>query len=290
MVSMICLLGITKAQDTGAIIRTETKLVLVDAVVTDKKGEYVHNLTVKNFKVFEDNKEQQVKSFSFEADPASPSNSQPRYIVLFFDNSTMNLSDQGLARKAAVNFIQANAGPNRLMAIVNFGGSLQVAQNFTPDAARLKAVASGVQISMVNPTGATSGTSSLSGAYFNYGVRDVVLALRSLAKGLASVPGRKTLIFLAAGFPVDGELLPEVTATIDVCNRSNVAIYPIDVRGLVGYAQASPPDYPAEQPVSYVTAFFQKGGAPPAAPKPGAGGSGGTRSPGTSSPSSSKSF
>src|SRR5277367_3646251 len=168
MVSMVCFLGLTfsgltRAQDSGAIIRTETKLVLVDAVITDKKGEYVHNLTAKNFKVFEDNKEQQVKSFSFEADPASPSNSQPRYIVLFFDNSTMNLSDQGLARKAAVNFIQANSGPNRLMAIVNFGGSLQVAQNFTSDTERLKAVASGLQISLVNPTGAASGNSGLSG-------------------------------------------------------------------------------------------------------------------------------
>ena len=294
MLSMVCFLGITfsgltRAQDTGAIIRTETKLVLVDAVVTDKKGEYVHNLTAKNFKIFEDNKEQQLKSFSFEADPASPSNAPPRYIVLFFDNSTMNLSDQGLARKAAVNFIQANAGPNRLMAIVNFGGSLQVAQNFTSDAERLKAVASGLQISLVNSTGV------LNGSYFNYGVRDVVLGLRSLAKSLASVPGRKTLIFLSAGFPVNGELLPEVTATIDVCNRSNVAIYPIDVRGLVGYARVSP-DIPAEQPVSFVTAFFQKPAPapPPAAPKPGAGGGGGggggTRNPGTSTPASSKSF
>jgi VWFA-related protein len=291
MVSIACFFGITRAQEpSSAVIRTETKLVLVDAVVTDKKGAYVHNLSAKDFKVFEDNKEQQVKTFSFEADPASPSNSQPRYIVLFFDNSTMNLSDQGLARKAAVNFIQANAGPNRLMAIVNFGGSLQIAQNFTTDAERLKSVASGLQISMVNPTGASSGTASLSGAYFNYGVRDVVLGLRSLAKGLASVPGRKTLIFLTAGFPVDGELLPEVTATIDVCNRSNVAVYPIDVRGLVGYAQASP-DSPGEQPVSFVNAFFQKTGSPPSTPKPGAGGGGGgTRSPGTSSGSSAKSF
>jgi VWFA-related protein len=289
MVSMACFFGITRAQEpSSAVIRTETKLVLVDAVVTDKKGAYVHNLTAKDFKVFEDNKEQQVKTFSFEADPASPSNSLPRYIVLFFDNSTMNLSDQGLARKAAVNFIQANAGPNRLMAIVNFGGSLQIAQNFTADAERLKSVASGLQISLVNPTGASSGTASLSGAYFNYGVRDVILGLRSLAKGLASVPGRKTLIFLTAGFAVDGELLPEVSATIDVCNRSNVAVYPIDVRGLVGYAQVLP-DSSGERPVSFVNAFFQKTGSPPSAPKPSAGG-GGTRSPGTSTGSSSKSF
>lgn len=266
--------GAQEPPNSGVIIRTEAKLVLVDAVVTDKKGNYVHNLTSKDFRVFEDNKEQEVKSFSFQADPSSPSNSQPRYIVLFFDNSTMDISDQALARQAAVNFIQANAGPSRLMAIVNFGGSVQIAQNFTGDVERLKAVASGLRISSVNPNENVAGIPSLSQATFNYGVRDVVLGLRSLVKNLASVPGRKTLIFLTAGFPVSIDLLPEVNATIDVCNRSNVAIYPIDVRGLVGPAAPAGPirgfltppletgDVPeAERPVSFVTAFFQRGGS-----------------------------
>src|SRR6266478_5157401 len=116
---------------SGTVIRSETKVVLVDAVVTDKKGNYVHGLTAKDFKVFEDNKEQKVTSFTFEADAASPLNSQKRYIVLFFDNSTMNFGEQGQARNAAAKFIETNAGPDRLMAIVNYGGGLQVAQNFT---------------------------------------------------------------------------------------------------------------------------------------------------------------
>src|SRR5216684_1799012 len=71
---------------SGAVIRTETKVVLVDAVVTDKKGNYVHGLTAKDFKVWEDNKEQKITSFTFEADASSPLYSQKRYIVLFFDN------------------------------------------------------------------------------------------------------------------------------------------------------------------------------------------------------------
>jgi VWFA-related protein len=266
MLSVVCFRVVTRAQEpTGAIIRTETKLVLVDAVVTDKKGNYVHNLTAKDFHVYEDNKEQAVKSFSFEADPAAPTNSQPRYTVLFFDNSTMDISDQARARQAAVSFIQANAGPNRLMAIVNFGGSVQVAQNFTSDVERLKAVASGLRISSVNPNESIVGQPGLSQATFDYGVRDVVLGLRSLVKNLAAVPGRKTLIFLTSGFPVNGDLLPEVNATIDVCNRSNVAIYPIDVRGLVPAIMPSGSprgqlESPSGRPVSFVNAFFQRSG------------------------------
>src|ERR1035438_6671583 len=101
--------------DPNSVIRVDTNVVLVDAVVTDKKGNYVRDLKQKDFKVYEDGKEQSIKSFSFEADPASPLNSQPRYLVLFFDNSTMNFGDQAIARRAAVSFIDSNAGPNRLM-------------------------------------------------------------------------------------------------------------------------------------------------------------------------------
>ena len=118
----------------------------VDVVVQDKKGNYVHDLEQKDFKVWEDNKEQPIKNFSFEADPASPLAQQKKYLVLFFDLSSMNMGDQIQARQAAAKFIDANAGPNRLMAIANFGGSLQIAQNFTDDIERLKQVVSGAKV------------------------------------------------------------------------------------------------------------------------------------------------
>src|SRR5580693_8487030 len=73
--------------------RAETRLVLVDTVVTDKKGNYVSDLAQKDFKVWEDGKEQTVTSFSFE-DSNGSTKSQPHYMVLFFDNSTMDMGDQ----------------------------------------------------------------------------------------------------------------------------------------------------------------------------------------------------
>src|SRR6202041_2771789 len=88
-------------------IPAETKLVLVDTVVTDKKGNYVRDLTAKDFKVWEDGKEQAIKSFSSESDPASGPNSQKHYLVLLFDNSTMGCGDQARAREAAANFIDS---------------------------------------------------------------------------------------------------------------------------------------------------------------------------------------
>src|SRR3954454_24388573 len=217
----------------GAVFRSETRLVPVDVVVQDKKGNYIHDLEQKDFKIWEDNKEQQIRNFSFEADPNSPLAQQKKYLVLFFDLSTMNVGDQMQARQAAGKFIDANAGPNRLMAVANFGGSLQIAQNFTDDIERLEQVVSGAKFSVVS-TNDTSGPRLSTAGQF--GVRTSVLALRNLAKTLGDIPGRKTLVLFSAGFPMtvlnQAEITSEITAAIDACNRANVAIYPVDVRGL----------------------------------------------------------
>src|SRR3974390_739797 len=100
-------------ESTGAGIKAETRLVLVDTVVTDKKGNYVTDLGQQSFKVWEDDKEQPIKSFSSETSAALDSKDQQHYLVLFFDNSTMETGDQSRARDAAAKFIDANAGPNR---------------------------------------------------------------------------------------------------------------------------------------------------------------------------------
>ena len=224
------------------VIHVETREVLVDAVVTDKKGNYIRDLAQKEFKVWEDGKEQAVSSFSFEESTGS-AKPQPRYMVLFFDNSTMDMGDQAKARDAAAKFIDANAGPDRLIAIADFGGSVRISQNFTADAQRLKQVVKGIKGSFVSPNPETPvmvaslspppAAPSLGNAEADFGVHSVLLALRSLAKGMATVPGRKTLVMLTSGFPLTMEYSSEVTAVIDTCNKSNVAIYPIDVRGLV---------------------------------------------------------
>src|ERR1700692_5089856 len=266
--AMICLLGswiyldlssdhpVAHAQQSAAaadsdasVIRSETRLVLVDTVVTDKKGIYIRDLTQKDFKVWEDGKEQPLTSFSYE-ESATSTEPHPRYMVLFFDNSTMDFGDQAKARDAAAKFIDANAGPDRLIAIAEFGGNVRISQNFTADASRLQQVVKGIKGSAVSPNAeppvmvaslaAPPAAPSLGNAEADFGVHTVLLALRSLAKGLSAVPGRKTLVMLTSGFPLSFEAQSELTAVIDTCNKANVAIYPIDVRGLVAPAMSKP--------------------------------------------------
>ena len=236
---------------TAPVIRTESRVVLVDAVVTDKKGNYVHDLTQKDFKVYEDNKEQAVTSFSFGSDPSGPVSAQKHYMILFFDNSSMALPDQIQARAAAAKFIDKGAGPDRLMAVVDFGGSLLIRQNFTANAELLTAAVSGVKnpnietngqsVALANPVMiASSSLSSISNAESDFGARTMLLAVRSLAKNLRAVPGRKMLVLFSAGFPLDSQRLSELTATIDACNKANVSIYSLDVRGLMAPALPVP--------------------------------------------------
>jgi VWFA-related protein len=261
--------------DSGAVLHAETKLVLVDTVVTDKKGNYIHDLEAKDFKVWEDNKEQQIKSFSFEAGAASPSNSQKHYLVLFFDNSTMDFGAQGRARQAAAKFIDANGGPNRLMAIVNFGGALQIAQNFTDDVQRLKNVVNGVKFSAVSPNASDASSPQLSAQMASFGARDVLYALKDLAKNLTTVPGRKTLILITGGFPLSSEIISEATAVISAFNKANVAIYPIDVRGLVAGTPQARLTAPDNQSVRFVPASYIPGGMAFFMPQHSGGGTGG---------------
>jgi VWFA-related protein len=68
-----------------------------------------------------------------------------------------------------------------------------------------------------------------------------LVALQRIAASVASLPGRKALIWLTAGFPFqldsssrlsDAATTLPLEHTMQMINQANVAIYPVDVRGL----------------------------------------------------------
>jgi VWFA-related protein len=211
----------------GSIIRSESRLVLVDTVVTDRKGNYVRDLTQKDFRVFEDNKEQSITAFSLETG-TTPDESRKHYIVLFFDDTT-GAATQAFARQAAAKFIESNAGPDRLMATAEYSGTLRVTQNFTADADKLKQAVAGLRFSTAPPVqAANTGRRGRGGPQpDNYAVRGLLAAVRSLVQGISGLPGRKTLVFISSGFPGSQDTLADVSATVEASNRANVGIYPI---------------------------------------------------------------
>ena len=50
---------------TQAVVRTNTRLVIVDVVATDTKGKPVKDLQPKDFSVFENGKQQKISDFAF---------------------------------------------------------------------------------------------------------------------------------------------------------------------------------------------------------------------------------
>ncbi len=233
----------SSAQNAGpqVVIRTESRLVLVDAVVTDNDGKPVRGLSAKDFRVWEDNKEQTITSFGREAAALSPARAQKRYFVFLFDNSTLPPSAEVSVRQQVVSFVDAYASPDRYMAVVNFHNSLTVAQNFTVIADPLKrasgtALGAGsletVSTSRPDPAPARGGFGSTIPPVGIYSFRSFLSSIKSLAASLATVRGRKALILLSGGFPLVPDLQDEFQAAIDACNMANVVIYAVDARGL----------------------------------------------------------
>ena len=226
------------------IIKTESNLVVVNVIATDKKGNYIQDLQKADFRVFEDDAEQTITAFSHETEKEPNGPAHPRYMVLFFDDSTMDPSLQTQARAAAAKFVESTASPNRLMAVVDFGGTLKVAQNFTADGDLLKKAVSTVKFSALNPNAgsnvqvASLGGPSLSRTQGDFAARSVLLSMRDVAKLMIGVPGRKTMILFSSGFALTPERQSELIATIDALNKANIAVYPVDVRGLA--VSASP--------------------------------------------------
>lgn len=263
----------TNPADSGNVIRTETKLVLVDAVVTDKKGNYIRDLTAKDFRVWEDKTEQMVKSFSLESGEPSPG-AQKQYLVFFFDLTSMSLTDQGLARRAAGKFVAANFGPNRMMAVADYGGSLKMTQNFTPSPELLAKALVDVKQSTLSsvPTPGQGGSSAdssrngfgagrgpggngpgASGPGSEFAARNALLYLKLLARNLRTLPGRKALILFTGGLTIDTNHMSELTAAVNACNMANVTVYTVDVRGIGKIAQALP-----ERPAGVLAGLREK--------------------------------
>jgi VWFA-related protein len=228
------------AQDAaaGLIIHAETRVVLVDAVAVDKKGKFIRDLAAKDFRVWEDGKEQKIAGFSLESSGVSPERPAAHYIALFFDTSTAAPAAQLTVRQQGIRFVDGFASPDRYMAVVDYNanGGLHIAQNLTTDRDRLRKALSQVPAGWrPTPIAPGDGARALSGR--GRGItappidtsasRNMLASLRSLVDSLAAIRGRKALVFFSGGIPASSDLLTDMQATIDACNKANVAVYTV---------------------------------------------------------------
>jgi len=215
------------------LIRTETQVVLVDAVAVNKKGEFVRDLTQKDFRLWEDGKEQKIGAFSLESAGVSPERSSKHYIAMLFDTATAGQTSQVAMRQEATHFIDSFSSPDRYMAVINYGRDLQITQNFTADSDRLRKALSVVQSTAVSNAGLfrdgarNTNTSTLGMDVDTSPYRNFLAAVEGLANSLAVIRGRKALVVFSGGAPFTPEIANFVKSAIAACNKANVAIYAV---------------------------------------------------------------
>ncbi len=188
-----------------------------------------------------------------------------RLLVLFYDFSNMQVPDELRAQDATLKFLDKQMTGSDLVAILLFTSALQVKCDFTSDRAQLKSVIENLPIgdqtdlSDVADTG-DSNEEDTGAAFvadeteFNIFNTDRKLAaIEDAVHKLAQLPEKKVLVYVTGGISKTGiDNQAQLEASINAAVKSNVAIYPIDARGLM----ADPPGGAASTGASRGTGIF----------------------------------
>ena len=149
------------------------------------------------------------------------------------------------AYAAAQTFIDAQMQPSDLLAIMTFGGgAVRVKQDFTADRGALRDVIQtlifgddkdGDGIPDNTDIGTAFGQDDAEFSIFNTDRQ--LSALQTAATMLRALPEQKALIYFASGLRLNGvDNQAQLRATTNAAIRANVALHPIDARGLVAQA------------------------------------------------------
>jgi VWFA-related protein len=259
-------------QQATPTLHATTELVLVNVVARDKKGNLVRDLKREDFTVLEDGQKQQVASFDFEnidemalagqtvptatgtdgagatpsAQPAAAIDARDRrLILLFFDFSAMDPDQIDRAVDAAKKYVNTSMQPADLIAIVSLSTNMRLDLDFTDNKAKILSVLSAYNSGSGQgfdngSTGSAEGAAETSGAFtaddtdFNtFSADRKLLALQSLVQSVGKLSQKKSLIYFSNGISQSGvDNQSALRAATAAAVKSNVAIYPLDVRGL----------------------------------------------------------
>lgn len=280
------------------VFRTTTRLIQVNVVALDKKGKPVTDLKKEDFTLFDKGKQQTISLFAMEnkserrplpkLGPGMFSNytggtTSPNLTVILIDSLNTQWGDQSVARLKIIKFLEQIKPEDRVSLMV-LGRQLKVLHSFTDDRQSLLnslkkwggrqevgGVESPESSEMDDIFGGESGA-GLMAADFKQSRRiiDSLASMEAVGNYLAGSPGRKNLIWVSGGFPLQvgfpqirsapvmtsassrgvpslGPSVPrmgpgpprdqrtftdEVDKAMKVLNNANVAVYPVDARGL----------------------------------------------------------
>jgi len=241
-----------KAAGGDLVLKSTVNRVILDVVVTDTNGRPVRGLTPKDFSVTEDGRPQEILAFDvhsletasdFAQLPALPANTfvnippaperGPLYVLLL-DLVNSENADEPYARKELLKFIGEKPAGTRV-AIFVLSDGLHLLQGFTDDQKQLYAV--------LDPANPRPHLPRIFLEQKNFGKGDVgmmVSVVTDIGQFLDGLPGRKNLLWFSGDFPLTfsptddvKSYQDEIKGALDTLAQAQVAVYPVDIRGVV---------------------------------------------------------
>jgi VWFA-related protein len=168
-----------------------------------------------------------------------------RLIMLFFDFSAMEPDQIDRAVDAAKKYVNSRMQPADLIAIVSLSTNMRLDLDFTDNKSKILSALNAYNSNSGQgfdngTTGSSEGAAETSGAFtaddtdFNtFNADRKLLALQSLVQSVGKLSQKKSLIYFSNGISQSGvDNQSALRAATAAAVKANVAIYPIDVRGL----------------------------------------------------------
>lgn len=173
-----------------------------------------------------------------------------RLMVFYLDFSSMAVAEQLRAQDAALDYLKKYITKDDLVAVILYTSTPVVLTDFTDDRDTLTNVIRQLPIGEASELAGLADTGDDNGqdtgaafvadeTEFNvYNTDKKLIAIGQVAKMLKSFPEKKALIYFSSGVSGTGmENQAQLEATINLAEKANMAIFPIDARGLM----ADPP-------------------------------------------------
>src|SRR5258708_1881866 len=212
----------TPPADNQTVLKTNTRLVMVDVVATDRNGAPVTDLSEKDFVVLEDGRPQRVGSFNFQSPGAVPEggleqlpknvvtnlprNTTTSLNVILLDRLNGESRSQVYAQDRLVKFLEGGVAIQPT-AIFVLDKKLSMVHDFTSDPAVLKDALNKLRpgaAARISTADVSASPYATTGDFHTneHSIEITLQALMAIARTLAGYPGRKNLIWVSEAFPV----------------------------------------------------------------------------------------
>ncbi len=194
-------------------LRIDVDLVNLSFSVRDKKGQLVTDLTKENFKIYESNKLQEISNFAREAD-------LPITVALVIDTSTSIRDKFKYEQEAAIDFFHTTLRRKKDKGLLlSFDSNVELLHDFTDDPDALTKA-----VKALKPGGGTK-------------MFDAIYQVCQ-EKLKAEAGSRKILILISDGD--DNLSLESLESTLEMAQRSDVAIFAISTNSSAFFGMSSP--------------------------------------------------